>query len=81
MQASVSALDNEFLINSMVKKDKASNPFLLGMNLKITLKTWLKYAKMRLSSEAVAMLTKAGHKNLDSTLGFEKPKMIEVPID
>jgi len=39
-----------------VKKESGVNPFLTVMNFKISFKTWIKYAKLRMRKQAFEML-------------------------
>jgi hypothetical protein len=45
IQSKSSSLKNEDIYNSIIKKENGVNPFLTVMNLKISLKTWIKHAK------------------------------------
>lgn len=45
IQSKSSSLKNEEIYNSIIKKENGVNPFLTMMNLKISLKTWIKHAK------------------------------------
>lgn len=38
-------VDNEEILNGIIKKENQVNPFLTNMNFKISYKTWLKAAK------------------------------------
>lgn len=55
----VKSLDNEQVKKAIVNKTNALNPFLLFMNHKISLKTWLKHSKIRLRAQAMRLLNKA----------------------
>lgn len=49
-------LKNQDIFNSIVKKENGVNPFLTVMNFKISFKTWIKYAKLRMRKAAFEML-------------------------
>jgi hypothetical protein len=49
-------LQNAEIFNSIVKKESGVNPFLTVMNFKISFKTWIKYAKLRMRKQAFDML-------------------------
>lgn len=50
-QNKVKKLSNEEIFNCIIKKENGVNPFLTVMNFKITFKTWLKHARMKIVSE------------------------------
>jgi hypothetical protein len=45
------AINNEDIINNIIKKENGVNPFLTVMNFKISFKTWIKFARKEVREE------------------------------
>jgi hypothetical protein len=44
-------INQQDLIDNLVKKENGINPFLLVMNFKISFKTWLKFARQEIDTK------------------------------
>jgi hypothetical protein len=57
-------LQNKDIFNSIIKKENGVNPFLTVMNFKISFKTWIKYARIKMKESAFNLLISSASKEV-----------------
>ena len=64
-------LQNKDIFDSIIKKENGVNPFLTVMNFKISFKTWIKFARIKMKENAFNLLVSTASKDV-----LEKQKQI-----
>ena len=57
-------LQNKDIFNSIIKKENGVNPFLTVMNFKISFKTWIKIARIKMKEHAYNLLISTASKEV-----------------
>lgn len=68
-------INNEDIFNTIIKKESGVNPFLTMMNFKISFRTWLRHANIKIKKAAYTLLRQ------EDQYVEEKPVIFEVEID
>ena len=68
-------INNDDIFNTIIKKESGVNPFLTMMNFKISFRTWLRHANIKIKKAAYTLLRQ------EDQYIEEKPVIFEVEID